>query len=123
MRQRKIYIKNDNFCIIVVLGVSDFSIMSVFIIMMVLGMGRGLIIIRELRGFIEYWSVPRGWLLTVLGSGERYYPFIVSLFVFLLIVINIWGLSPYIFTPTAHVGLTVELSFTIIVAVTNLVTM
>ena len=120
MRQRKIYIKNDNFCIIVVLGVSDFSIMSVFIIMMVLGMGRGLIIVRELRGFVEYWSVPRGWLLTVLGSGERYYPFIVSLFV---IIINIWGLSPYIFTPTAHVGLTVELSFTIIVAVTNLVTM
>ena len=51
------------------------------------------------------------------AGGERYYPFIVSLFVFLLII-NIWGLCPYIFTPTAHVGLTVGFSFTIIVAVT-----
>ena len=42
---------------------------------------------------------------------DRYYPFIVSLFVFLLI--NTWGLCPYIFTPTVHVGLTVGLSFTI----------
>ena len=51
------------------------------------------------------------------AGGDRYYPFIVSLFVFLLII-NIWGLCPYIFTPTAHVGLTVGFSFTIIVAVT-----
>ena len=50
-------------------------------------------------------------------EGERYYPFIVSLFLFILFL-NILGLCPYVFTPTAHVGLTVGFSFSIILALT-----
>ena len=112
----------DQFNIIVVLGVSNFSIMLGFIIMMFLvffeGMGRGLIYCKRVTGFRWLLASVRGMVIDSFGgSGERYYPFIVSLFVFLLII-NIWGLCPYIFTPTAHVGLTVGFSFTIIVTVT-----
>ena len=73
------------------------------------GIGQGLIYYKGVTGF--RWPVSGGWLLTVFGgSGKRFYVF--------LLIINIWGLCPYIFTPTMHVRLTVGLSFTIIVAVT-----
>lgn len=52
-------------------------------------------------------------------SGEKYFPFIISLFIFIAIL-NILGLFPYVFTPTAHIIMTFGLSLSILIAVTLL---
>ena len=49
--------------------------------------------------------------------GQKYFPFILSLFLFLA-MLNILGLFPYVFTPTAHLVMTFGLSLSIIIAVT-----
>ncbi len=50
-------------------------------------------------------------------KGQKYFPFILCLFVFIA-VLNILGLIPYVFTPTAHIVITFGMSLSIIVAVT-----
>nr|APX54890.1 ATP synthase FO subunit 6 [Halichondria sp. XMU02_001_078] len=50
-------------------------------------------------------------------KGQKYFPFILSLFLFLA-MLNILGLFPYVFTPTAHLVMTFGLSLSIIIAVT-----
>ena len=52
-------------------------------------------------------------------SGQKYFPFILSIFIFIAIL-NILGLFPYVFTPTAHIVMTFGLSLSIIIAVTLL---
>lgn len=52
-------------------------------------------------------------------SGEKYFPFIISLFIFIALL-NIFGLFPYVFTPTAHIIMTFGLSLSILIAVTLL---
>ena len=49
--------------------------------------------------------------------GRGHYPFILGLFTYLLIV-NVLGLFPYVFTPTAHVALTFGASLTVLISVT-----
>ena len=49
--------------------------------------------------------------------GRGHYPFILGLFTYLLIV-NVLGLFPYVFTPTAHVALTFGASLTVLIGVT-----
>ena len=49
--------------------------------------------------------------------GKGHYPFILGLFTYLLIV-NVLGLFPYVFTPTAHVALTFGASLTVLISVT-----
>nr|YP_010426357.1 ATP synthase F0 subunit 6 [Terpios hoshinota]USL48471.1 ATP synthase F0 subunit 6 [Terpios hoshinota] len=49
-------------------------------------------------------------------KGQKYFPFILSLFIFLA-MLNILGLFPYVFTPTAHLVITFGLSLSIIIAV------
>jgi len=53
------------------------------------------------------------------GLGACYFTFIISLFVFVA-GLNVLGLFPYVFTPTAHVLITCGLSFSIIMGVTTL---
>jgi len=53
------------------------------------------------------------------GLGTCYLTFIISLFMFVA-GLNVLGLFPYVFTPTAHVLITCGLSFSIIIGVTIL---
>ena len=52
-------------------------------------------------------------------SGQRYFPFVFCLFLF-IVVLNILGLFPYVFTPTAHIVVTFGLSLSIMIGVTIL---
>ena len=45
-------------------------------------------------------------------SGMRFFPFILTLFIFLALM-NLFGLVPYVFTPTSHVAVTFGLSVSI----------
>lgn len=49
--------------------------------------------------------------------AKGHYPFILGLFSYLLIV-NVLGLFPYVFTPTAHVALTFGASLSVLISVT-----
>lgn len=50
-------------------------------------------------------------------TGQKYFPLVLSLFLF-IVVVNIIGLFPYVFTPTAHLVVTFGLSLSIMIAVT-----
>nr|YP_001648577.1 ATP synthase F0 subunit 6 [Ectyoplasia ferox]ABW76583.1 ATP synthase F0 subunit 6 [Ectyoplasia ferox] len=50
-------------------------------------------------------------------SGQKYFPFILCIFLFIA-TMNVLGLFPFIFTPTAHIIVTFGLSLSIILAVT-----
>ena len=49
--------------------------------------------------------------------GQKYFPFVLCLFLFISIL-NILGLFPYVFTPTAHIVVTFGMSLSIMLAVT-----
>jgi F-type H+-transporting ATPase subunit a len=51
-----------------------------------------------------------------LKQGKQYFPFILTLFVFLAIL-NIVGIIPYTFSPTAHIAITFGLSCSIYLGV------
>lgn len=62
-------------------------------------------------------SVMRSVVQENLGSsGQKYFPFVLCLFLF-IVMLNILGLFPYVFTPTAHIVITFGLSLSIIIAV------
>ena len=48
--------------------------------------------------------------------GQKYFPFVLCLFLF-IVMLNVLGLFPYVFTPTAHIVITFGLSLSIIIAV------
>ena len=48
--------------------------------------------------------------------GNKYFPIILTLFIFIL-VLNVLGLFPYVFTPTAHIAVTFGLSLSIVIGV------
>lgn len=52
-------------------------------------------------------------------SGQRYFPFIYALFIFILIN-NLIGMVPYSFASTGHFVLTFSLSFTVVLGATIL---
>lgn len=52
-------------------------------------------------------------------GGERYFTFILCLFIFIAMV-NLFGLLPYVFTPTAHIVVTFGLSLSILIGTTLL---
>nr|YP_001633635.1 ATP synthase F0 subunit 6 [Negombata magnifica]CAM06600.1 ATP synthase F0 subunit 6 [Negombata magnifica] len=52
-------------------------------------------------------------------TGQKYFPFVLCLFLF-IVLLNVLGLFPYIFTPTAHIVVTFGLSLSIMTAVTLL---
>lgn len=56
---------------------------------------------------------------TLKKGGSKYFPFIMSLFIFIALL-NILGLLPYVFTPTAHLAVTFGLSLSIMIFVTFL---
>lgn len=52
-------------------------------------------------------------------KGQKYFPFVLCIFLFIS-VLNILGLFPYVFTPTAHIVVTFGMSLSIMIAVTLL---
>jgi len=46
------------------------------------------------------------------NAGYQYFPFVITIFLFIA-VINIVGIVPYTFTPTAHLVITFTLSLSI----------
>jgi len=52
-------------------------------------------------------------------KGQKYFPFIYALFIFILIN-NLIGMVPYSFSSTAHFILTFSVSFTVVIAATFL---
>lgn len=52
-------------------------------------------------------------------TGQKYFPLVLCIFLFIMGV-NIMGLFPYVFTPTAHIVVTFGLSLSIMTAVTLL---
>ena len=52
-------------------------------------------------------------------TGEKYFPFVLCLFIF-IVMLNVMGLFPYVFTPTVHIVVTFGLSFSILMGVTLL---
>lgn len=52
-------------------------------------------------------------------TGQKYFPLVLCIFLF-LVVVNIMGLFPYVFTPTAHIVVTFGMSLSIMIAVTIL---
>lgn len=49
-------------------------------------------------------------------AGQKFFPFVMCLFLF-LVMLNVLGLFPYVFTPTAHIVMTFGLSVSIVMAV------
>lgn len=53
------------------------------------------------------------------NAGQKYFPFVLCLFLF-IVILNVLGLFPYVFTPTVHLIVTFGLSLSIIIGVTLL---
>ena len=49
-------------------------------------------------------------------AGQKFFPFVMCLFLF-LVMLNVLGLFPYVFTPTAQIVMTFGLSLSIVMAV------
>ncbi|MAS43788.1 MAG: ATP synthase F0 subunit A [Rhodobacteraceae bacterium] len=52
-------------------------------------------------------------------KGKKYFPFIFALFM-MIVILNLFGLVPYTFSPTAHIAVTFGLSLSIFLGVTLL---
>ena len=52
-------------------------------------------------------------------GGPKFFPFVLCLFIF-IVMLNILGLFPYVFVPTAQIVITMGISVSIIIAVTLL---
>ena len=48
--------------------------------------------------------------------GQKFFPFVLCLFIF-IVMLNILGLIPYVFVPTAQIVITLGISVSIIIAV------
>lgn len=53
------------------------------------------------------------------AKGRKYFPFIYALFM-MIVLLNLFGLVPYTFSPTSHIAVTFGLSFSIFIGVTLL---
>jgi F-type H+-transporting ATPase subunit a len=50
------------------------------------------------------------------SDGMRFFPFVFSLFMFILVA-NLWGMFPYFFTVTSHIVITAAMALTVILTV------
>lgn len=61
-----------------------------------------------------------GMMSDIVGNhGKAYFPFVFSLFVFILCM-NMFGMIPYSFTPTSHIAVTIALAMVVFIGVTLL---
>ena len=110
----------DQFNIVSVVALTNSSIMMILVVAV------GLLLLMGTRLIPNRWqSILESLFLHFHGvvkdnlgqAGLMYFPFIISLFLF-LVLLNVLGLFPYVFTPTVHIIVTMGLSFSIVIGVT-----
>jgi F-type H+-transporting ATPase subunit a len=79
--------------------------------------GRGLVPTRWQSAAEMTYEFVAGTLRESAGSdGMRFFPFVFSLFIFILIA-NLWGMFPYFFTVTSHIVITGAMAAAVILTV------
>lgn len=97
------------FMALTVAGASAFLILS--------SSGRGLVPSRWQSAAEMTYEFVAGTLRESAGSdGMRFFPFVFSLFMFILIA-NLWGMFPYFFTVTSHIVITGAMAAAVILTV------
>lgn len=81
----------------------------------------GFIIPTRWQSIIEiFYEVLFGVVKDNIGAkANKYFPFIFTIFVF-IVILNIFGIVPYTFSPTSHIAVTFGLSLSIFIGVTFL---
>nr|YP_004581283.1 ATP synthase F0 subunit 6 [Polycyathus sp. MFL-2011]AEG79868.1 ATP synthase F0 subunit 6 [Polycyathus sp. MFL-2011] len=110
----------EQFNIVWLFGLTNSAIMMLFVIFIVLLFFKGIDLVpKRWQSFFEliyyhfYYLVKDN--LNI--EGLKFFPFIFSLF-FFIVFLNLFGLCPYVFTPTTHIIVTLGFSFSIIIGVT-----
>lgn len=97
------------FMALTVAGASAFLILS--------SSGRGLVPSRWQSAAEMTYEFVAGTLRESAGSeGMRFFPFVFSLFMFILVA-NLWGMFPYFFTVTSHIVITAAMATAVILTV------
>jgi F-type H+-transporting ATPase subunit a len=97
------------FMALTVAGASAFLILS--------SRGRGLVPTRWQSAAEMTYEFVAGTLRDAAGSeGMRFFPFVFSLFMFILVA-NLWGMFPYFFTVTSHIVITAAMAAAVILTV------
>nr|YP_010461279.1 ATP synthase F0 subunit 6 [Trochocyathus caryophylloides]UUF92223.1 ATP synthase subunit 6 [Trochocyathus caryophylloides] len=110
----------EQFSVVWLFGLTNSAIMMLLVLFVVLLALKGMDLIpKRWQVFFElvyfhFYCVAKDNLGV---EGLRLFPFILSLF-FYLVFLNIFGLCPYVFTPTTHIIVTLGFSFSIIIGVT-----
>ena len=99
----------------------SFTNSSLFMVMTVVGASAFLILSTRGRGLVPgrwqsaaemtYEFVAKTLRDSAGGDGMRFFPFVFSLFMFILVA-NLWGMIPYFFTVTSHIIVTAALALT-----------
>jgi F-type H+-transporting ATPase subunit a len=91
-----------------------FMIIAAGFFLMIVNMERGMLIPTRWQSVVEIiYNLIHGMIKENIGTaGGRFFPFVFTLFVFISLM-NLFGLVPYTFTPTAHIFVTLGLSFSI----------
>jgi F-type H+-transporting ATPase subunit a len=86
---------------------------------MLLGSSRGALVPGRLQSMVEMsYEAIAGMLRDTVGAGgKQYFPFVFSLFMFVLIA-NLSGMIPYTFTVTSHIVVTFALAAVVFLGVT-----
>lgn len=86
------------------------------------GLSRGYLVPTRWQSVLEIaYDMVYGVVKENIGEskGRKYFPFIFALFM-MIVILNLFGLVPYTFSPTAHIAVTFGLSFSIFIGVTLL---
>jgi ATP synthase subunit 6 len=115
-----------------ILGKLDLSITNsvVFLVISILffnflynysGLSKGYLVPSRWQSVIELaYELIYGIVRENIGDkGKKYFPFIFALFM-MIVILNLFGLVPYTFSPTAHIAVTFGLSLSIFLGVTLL---
>ena len=115
-----------------ILGKLDLSITNsvVFLVISILffnflynysGLSKGYLVPSRWQSVIELaYELIYGIVRENIGEkGKKYFPFIFALFM-MIVILNLFGLVPYTFSPTAHIAVTFGLSLSIFLGVTLL---
>uniref|UniRef100_UPI00315C8910 ATP synthase subunit 6 n=1 Tax=Madrepora porcellana TaxID=3134087 RepID=UPI00315C8910 len=109
----------EQFNVLWFFGLSNSTIMLFFVLVTVLLLLKGITLIpKRWQSFFElvYSHFYRVIKENLSIGGLKYFPFVFSLF-FFLVFLNILGLCPYVFTPTTHIIVTLGFSFSIVIGV------
>nr|YP_010585879.1 ATP synthase F0 subunit 6 [Plerogyra sinuosa]UZY20662.1 ATP synthase 6 [Plerogyra sinuosa] len=110
----------EQFNVVRLFGLTNSAIMMIFVIFVGLLFLKGVDLIpKRWQSFFElvyfhFYYVAKENLGV---KGLKFFPFIFSLF-FFLVFLKVFGLCPYVFTPTTHIIVTLGFSFSIIIGVT-----